>query len=151
MKAYLIMLAVVGTMGAGGYLYYKDTQAKLAVLQENNAKLEAAVAESERTVSELKVWNQQIQAVYEQVNEDYQAVRKQNQLLADKLGRHDIGVLAERKPGLVENIVNNATENVNRCFELLSGAELTEKERSATNANAFNSECPWLWVGSTNP
>lgn len=150
MRAYLIMLAVVGTMGVGGYLYYQDTQAKLAILQENNAKLEAAVAESERTVAELKVWNQQIQAVYEQVNEDYQEARRQNTLLADKLGRHDIGVLAQNKPGLVERIVNNATDNVNRCFELLSGAELNDKERGATNANAFNSECPWLWPNNTD-
>jgi len=61
------------------------------------------------------------------------------------LGRHDLGNLAENKPGLVEKVVTKASAKANRCFELLSGAELTDKEKEAKNGKAFNSECPWLF------
>ena len=57
--------------------------------------------------------------------------------------------LGSKKPGLVGKIINNASEKAGRCFEILSGAELTEKEIGAKNGKAFNSECPWLWSGNT--
>ena len=72
-------------------------------------------------------------------------IRKQNKTLSNKLGRHDLGNLAENKPGLVEKVITKASGKANRCFELLSGAELTEKEKEATNGKSFNSECPWLF------
>jgi len=144
MKVYLIMFGVVATMGLGGYLYYKDTQATISTLEQNNAKLETSIVINEQTISNLDQANKQLQSIYEQVDADYQTIRRQNDVLVEKLERHDIGVLAAAKPVLVERIINNATDNVNRCFELLSGAELTDKERGAESANAFNSECPWL-------
>ena len=49
----------------------------------------------------------------------------------------DFGKLALSKPGLVENIINNASENAIRCMEIASGAELTEEEKNAGS----NSEC----------
>ena len=61
--------------------------------------------------------------------------------LSDKLGRHDIGVLAETKPTLVEKVLNNASVNANRCIEIVSGAELTEKELNATKPSEINAEC----------
>jgi hypothetical protein len=36
------------------YWYYNDTQERIAILNENNAKLETAVAISEETVSTLQ-------------------------------------------------------------------------------------------------
>jgi len=138
------MFGVVATMGLGGYLYYKDTQATISTLEQNNAKLETSIVINEQTISNLDQANKQLQSIYEQVDADYQTIRRQNDVLVEKLERHDIGVLAAAKPVLVERIINNATDNVNRCFELLSGAELTDKERGAESANAFNSECPWL-------
>ena len=66
-------------------------------------------------------------------------------VLEDKLRDHDIGLLGEAKPELVERIIDRASAKALRCFELLSGAELTTTERNATNENAFNSECPWLY------
>ena len=38
-----LLLIVIIVMGGIGYWYYTDTQARMAVLQENNAKLEIAV------------------------------------------------------------------------------------------------------------
>ena len=43
MKLAGILLIVIGVMGAGGYWYYNDTQARLSILTANNAKLVSLV------------------------------------------------------------------------------------------------------------
>jgi predicted nuclease with TOPRIM domain len=145
MSKFLIVLL----LGGSGlfYSYYNDTQARLAELVENNAKLEIAVQTSEaalKTVQEdLKRANEETQ----KVNAEFSKIRAQNNVLASKLGKHDLGVLGAAKPALVEKIINKASAKAGRCFELLSGAELTEEEKNATSDQAFNSECPWLWTG----
>ena len=127
------------------YWYYNDTQERMAILNENNAKLETAVATSEAAVESLKRDFENANKALNEVNEKFTNIRKQNKTLSNKLGRHDLGNLAENKPGLVEKVVTKATKKANRCFELLSGAELTEQEKGAKNGKAFNSECPWLF------
>ena len=41
----------------------------------------------------------------------------------------------------MEEILNSATVNANRCIEIVTGAELTEKELAATKPSEINSEC----------
>ena len=127
------------------YWYYSDTQERIAILNENNAKLETAVATSEAAVESLKRDFENANKALNEVNQKFANIRKQNKTLSNKLGRHDLGNLAENKPGLVEKVVTKATKKANRCFELLSGAELTDNEKEAKNGKAFNSECPWLF------
>lgn len=138
---FVVMLAITGVF----YWYYTDSQSKMAVLYENNAKLETAVAISEETVSVLQQANQLKDSTITETNERLASARRENQELRDKLSEHELGYLASEKPGLVEPIINRATDKVNRCFELLTGAELTTNERNASNGNEFNSECPWLY------
>jgi cell division protein FtsB len=139
-------LAVMLMMLCGvTYWYYNDTQARIAILQDNNAKLETAVATNEETIISLQADYAAIQATNQALNEEFANIRRQNQVLADKLAKHDLGVLGAGKPTLVERIINRATDKAGRCFELLSGAKLTEEELNAENANKFNSECPWLY------
>ena len=51
-----ILIVVIGLIGGvlyGGYYYYKDTQARIQILTENNAKLEIATQEQEHTINTL--------------------------------------------------------------------------------------------------
>jgi len=148
-------LKIAGIMGvvllvvlSGFYWYYKDSQSKMMTLQANNAKLELAVKTNEETIKTLQQDYQQAAQQMTQVNTALNDSRSQNRELQLRLSKHELGALAAAKPGLVQNIVNNATNNAGRCFELLSGAPLTPKEREAKNAKEFNSECPWLFDGS---
>ena len=127
------------------YWYYNDTQERMAILNENNAKLETAVATSEAAVKSLQRDFEKANKALNEVNQKFANIRRQNKTLSNKLGRHDLGNLAENKPGLVEKVITKASGKANRCFELISGAELTEKEKEATNGKSFNSECPWLF------
>lgn len=139
-------------MGTGFAWYYKNSQERIGILQENNAQLNVAVATNEETISSLQQDFARANQALTEVNEQFAAVRRQNQVLTDKLAKHDLGVLGANKPVLVERIINRASEKAGRCFELLSGAELTEGEKNAKTANEFNSECPWLWVAPvSNP
>lgn len=138
-------------MGGAFYWYYNDTQERIAILNENNAKLETAVAISEETIGTLQANFARANEELNRVNQEFAAIRAQNNVLADKLARHDLAVLGAGKPGLVERLINRGTINAGRCFELLSGAALTDQEKEATSGEEFNRECPWLWPGPSNP
>ena len=142
-----MMLVLCGVF----WVYYQDTQERIAILNENNAKLETAVATSEAAVASLQADILKANAELSRVNTEFANIRAQNNVLADKLARHDLAVLGSEKPGLVERLVNRGTINAGRCFELLAGAELTDKEKEATSGDEFNKECPWLWPGPSNP
>ena len=142
----MMMLVLCGAF----YWYYNDTQNRIAILNENNAKLGIAVKTSEEAVASLQRDFQKANEELSRVNTEFAAIRAQNQVLADKLAKHDLAVLGSNKPVLVERIINNATVKAGRCFELLSGSPLTQKEKEAKDAQAFNSECPWLWPGTSS-
>ena len=140
-----ILLVVILVMGGVGYWYYNDTQARMAILQDNNAKLNIAVQTNEAALESLQADYASAQNEISSLNEAYSAIRRQNQRLADKLQEIDLTAAAIANAEGIERAVNRGTENAGRCFELLSGAELTEKERTAQNGIAFNKECPWLY------
>ena len=140
------IFAIITVMTVGAfYWYYNDTQERLRILNANNAKLEVAIQISEDAVTSLQESYAKANEELTKVNTEFTAIRQQNRVLSDKLGRHDIGNLAENKPGLVERVINGASIKAGRCFELLSGAPLTDKEKEAENGKSFNSECPWLF------
>ena len=134
----------------GFYWYYQDSQDTISTLQQNNAELENAVKINEATIDSIQKSYNNARKELEQVNAKFKEIRQQNNVLANKLEEHDLGVLAEAKPGLVRRIVNSATDKVNRCFEVASGAPLTEAEKNAETPEKANSECPWLFDTSTN-
>ena len=145
MKLAGVMFLIMCAMGGIGYWYYNDTQERMAILQENNAKLEIAVATNEEALESLQADYASAQNEIASLNDAYTAIRRQNQRLADKLQEIDLTAAAIANAEGIERAVNRGTENAGRCFELLSGAELTEKERTAKNDIAFNKECPWLY------
>ena len=140
-----ILVIALSSVGIGAYWYVSNLQKQLQISRANEAKLQQAVATNEETIKVLQRDFQAATQELQKVNDEFAAIRKQNQNLIGKLERHDLGLLGEAKPVLVERIINRATIKANRCIEILSGAELTEDELNATTPNGFNSECPWLW------
>lgn len=144
----IILLALSG----GAAFYYKSTQAKIETLTSYNATLTASVNQLEEvnktntdTIDKIQTNIKQQKKEYDKAQVSFSEIRAQNSNLREKLGKHDLAVLAAAKPGLVEKIINTATEKVFRCFELESGAPLTENERTAKDAKTFNSSCTWIY------
>lgn len=140
-------------MSGAVYYYYSTTQSRISELIANNATLTTNVQtltdannQNIQTIDDLETSYQKVQEDFSRVQSEFQVVRLQNNELRERLGRHELDALAAAKPGLVERTVNNASANVTRCFELMSGAPLNEKERAATTERQFNSECPWLFL-----
>lgn len=153
MKSWIFIGILVALLSGAAYYYYTTTQDRIAVLTANNAILTANVAtltaannQNIQTIEDLQYSYQKVQEDFSRVQSEFQIVRLQNNELKERLGRHELGALASAKPKLVENTVNNASANAMRCFELMSGAPLNEKERAATTERQFNSECPWLFL-----
>ena len=153
MQSWIIIGVLITVMSTAAGAYYYSRQKKIAQLIENNATLEAnnltitnANNQNVQTINDLQASYQQVQEDFSRVQSEFQVIRMQNNELRERLGRHEIGALAVAKPGLVERTVNNASSNAIRCFELMSGAPLNEKEQAATTERQFNSECPWLFL-----
>lgn len=141
----LILISISGTLGTIGYFYYKNSQETIKVLQENNSKLEIAVNQQKDTIDQLRRNTQLSNQIIQDLNNTLSESRVRTRELEERLARHDLSLLALTKPELVERIINNASNEALRCFELLSGAPLNEKERNAKNQREFNSECPYLF------
>lgn len=152
MPSFIYVGMILMVVAGGGAWYYKSTQATIMELTSYNATLTANVDKLEEvnqknvdTIAKMEENFQRQREQYDQLQASFNEIRSQNNQLRDRLGKHDIGALAEAKPALVQRVINTASAKAFRCFELESGAPLTEKERSAENAKAFNSECPWIY------
>lgn len=102
----------VVTMIVGGYLYYKDTQARLRAYAENQAVLELNLQRSENTITQIR---QNIRNQIEQnkiLNQELQKAEREKNSLTEKLSKHNLQYLAKRKPGLIEKRINDATRKV---------------------------------------
>ena len=138
--AIIFFFLTVGMAGAGVW-YYNDTQERLAILQENNAKLETAVQTNEQALAAQTAAFESMRVQNEKLQKEWTEINNRNRSLENRLSRHDIGAAGVAKPGLTEKVLNNATKNAQRCLEIFSGSPLTEKELSATKPSEINNEC----------
>ena len=151
LKLALIMFVVMGVLGGVFYWYYNDTQEKMAILHENNAKLEIATATQTQAIESLEEDIVQAREITKRTEQEFAVAREQVDNLRNKfnkqselLGKRDIGTLAQAKPKVIAKIVTKGTKNINRCFEIVSGSQLTEKETNAEKPSQLNSSCPTI-------
>ena len=146
-KTLLIVTAVLGAVGFGAWKYYTYTQEQIRVYATNAANAEQAQQATQAALDSVRENLEQVQKQFNEVTEDFSNAQKRVDTIEEKLSEHDLGQLAQARPGLVEKIINDASNEVGRCMEILSGSPLTEKEINATKPSKINSECP----GIANP
>ena len=133
------------------YYYYNSTQLKIQNLTVENTQLQSAVERNEETIDTLVTDIEKIRIERGILDNQFKLAQSQVDLLKDKLSEHDLEYLARQKPQLVENIINVSTDNVNRCFEILSGSPLTLEEIDATKPSDINNSCPSIANPNYNP
>ena len=137
-----IALIVILLAGAGGgYLYVTKLQKDNAILKSNQIKLESAVEDQKSVIQQQTKDLKKIRDTLSKVEETNKKLQEDRDSLNKRLGKHDIGNLAENKPGLVEKIINKASDSAARCVEIASSSPLTEEELNGTP----NRECPSFW------
>ena len=143
-KLILIFTLVMGGGGFGAYKWISKLQNDNKILQVNQSKLEGAVSEQNAAIKQHVADAASIQAANAELREQQVVLEKDKKNLAKKLGRHELDILAQNKPGLVVKIINRASKNELRCFEIQTGSPLTEDELAATKKSQSNGECPEL-------
>lgn len=105
---YQMLIGIIFVLGAGSYYLFDQNQ----TLMQNNAKLEVAVEEQKAAVKA-------IQESYEKQGKALGNLqRANNQINAERdryleiFKKHNLNMLAVKKPGLIENRINNGTQSV---------------------------------------
>ena len=140
----LALILIILASAGGGYWYVQKLQKDNAILKSNQVKLETAVAESNQVIEQQSKDLKKIRSTLKEVEELNDKLQADKDNLNKRLSKHDIGNLAENKPGLVEKIINKASDSAARCVEIASGSPLTEEELNGTP----NRECPSFWPDS---
>jgi hypothetical protein len=132
---FLIIMGVIGSVGYGGYLYYKDTQQRIAILTENNAKLEIAIQISEESIATLQNDIAKNAELNRELQKELQIAEGYGDQLRATLQKHNLTHLANKKPGLAEERMQNAT---NRLWDDL--ADITDPNGVQSDAATKGSD-----------
>ena len=119
----ILVLGLLGGVGYGAYYYYTDTQARIAILTENSAKLEQAANTQKQTIDTLVSDAKKYGELNRELNTKLEAANDYKNTLIDKLRKHDLAKLSLKKPGLVEKTINRGTKKLFESFEEISAIE----------------------------
>ena len=116
----IVVLGLVGGVIYGAYYYYNDTQARIAILTENSAKLEQATNTQKQTIDTLVEDAEKYRELNKDLNIKLEAANEYKNKLIGKLRKHDLAKLSMQKPGMVEKRINNGTKRLFKSFEELT-------------------------------
>ena len=116
----IVVLGLVGGVVYGGWYYYKYTQARIATLTENGAKLEIAAKTQKQTINTLVADAKKYQQLNKELNNKLEHANDYKNNLIAKLRKHDLTRLSQQKPGLVEKKINNGTKRLFKSFESIT-------------------------------
>ena len=119
-----IMIVIIGMLGGAAYAakyYYDTTQATIATLRENNAKLETANQINQETIAQQQADAIKIAELNSQLTSDLQRAEQYGDELRSTLNKHNLTHLANKKPGLIEQRMQNATNKLWDDLESITG------------------------------
>lgn len=107
------------------FTYYTYASSKIELLRKDNERLVREIDEQRKIISTLKQNYENLVKTKDDLEREIDDIRKREQEEIDKLERENfkkrsLEELALKKSRLVENAVNRATQNVFRCFEIIS-------------------------------
>jgi len=124
-----ILIVVLGLLGGAAWAaksYYVQTQMTIAQLRENNAKLEVANEENQATITKMTENNIRLNALTDQLNKDLRKSEEYGDQLRETLNKHDLTHLANKKPGLIEKRMQDATDKLWGDLESVTSDNTTD-------------------------
>jgi FtsZ-binding cell division protein ZapB len=116
LKIAIVMGVIMATMCGGFYWYYQDSQARIATLRENNAKLEVAVDTAESSLALVQGEMAKVGELNNQLQADLQRAEAYTDELRGKLSRMNLIVEALKNAEELEGKMNGATAKLWRGF-----------------------------------
>ena len=120
------MIVLLGGAAYAAKYYYDTTQATIAQLRENNAKLEVANEENQATIIKMEKNSIRLNALTDQLNKDLRKSEEYGDQLRETLNKHDLTHLANKKPGLIEKRMQNATDKLWGDLESVTSDNTTD-------------------------
>jgi len=106
-------IAIILVLGLGCWWLYSQNE----TLKANNTKLEYAVEEQKRTIETIKEQYEKQGAALMNMTKENALIEKEKAEYLQIFSRHNLDVLALKKPGLIETRMNNASEEVMEGIE----------------------------------
>ena len=133
---FLIIMAVIGGLGYGGWMYYKDTQQRIQTLAENSAKLEQAAKIQQETIKTMTEDREKMAELNKGLQKELQTATRYGDQLRNTLRKHNLTHLANKKPKSIERKMQNAT---NRLWDCL--ADITDPNGVFVDAGTESGNC----------
>jgi len=124
--AIIFILVLLGGVAWAAKSYYVQTQMTIAQLRENNAKLEVAKEENQATITKMTENNIRLNALTDQLNKDLRKSEEYGDQLRETLNKHDLTHLANKKPGLIEKRMQDATDKLWGDLESVTSDNTTD-------------------------
>ena len=116
---FLFVLVILGGIGYGAYFVYNDTMQRMAVLRDNNAKLEVAVKAKDSTIKALKENMEKQIKLTKDLNNKLSIAEENNKKISNLLAKTDIVKNSLADPIGQEKRIN---EQVNKMFSGINTA-----------------------------
>ena len=137
-----IAMILVLLAGAGGaFMYVKNLQKNLEIARANVAKLEVAVQTSEASLKLERAESARLGELNNQLSTDLQKAEQYGDELRATLQKHNLTHLANKKPGLIEKRMQNATNKLWDDLESITdpnanaGVQSTDSGTADKNSN----------------
>ena len=145
LKVYLIMFAAFAAFAGVAYWYYQDTQKALRTYAENQGKLEGAIATQAAANEALRNDLVNMQVAFNELNTAFEEAREQvrnvEKLFEQGTDGRDmtVGERAVEDPEYIQEQVNTGTNELFRCFEILTGAPIGDEDANAKYVKCVDS------------
>ena len=110
--AIVIVVGLVGCAVWGGYTYYKDTQQRISTLTQNDAKLKSANDTNTATIQQLNKNALALNTLIDDLGKELKKAEQYGDELRNTLRKHNLTHLANKKPGMIEKRMQNATNKL---------------------------------------
>ena len=116
---FIFILAILGGIGYGAYFIYNDTMQRMAVLRDNNAKLEVAIKSKDSTIKALKENMEKQIKLTKDLSNKLTIAEENNKKISNLLAKTDIIKNSLADPIGQEKRIN---EQVNKMFSGINSA-----------------------------
>ncbi len=134
---FTIGLAIVGAV-TFFWFDYKRLQTKSVELENTVHTFEQRFNEQSVLIEQIKTNVEEQKKIRDDLKKDVSKAQKEVEKLNSVVKDHDFARIASKKRTLLEKRINNGTDDVIRCFEIVTG--------NAPKQNETNKNCPSLFT-----
>lgn len=140
MKLKIIIAAVLFCVISTGYFYIQALQGQLAAAEEVQQRLEGVIDQQQMVLDKNAEDMKKMQELNNQIAEKFTESQQMVNDLNSKFYKINLAKAASSLPSETEMKINRGTRDALRCNELVTGAKLTNDEKSGKVQNNMCSD-----------